>query len=76
MVASLLPTSMSKKYKLTVVAASPRPPNSRTRAPHARGAQEWRDAERTPGYVRYMDELNSQGGCADKSGTQALLLKL
>lgn len=67
---------MSKNYKLTVVAASLRPPNGRARPPHACGTQEWRDAERTPCYMRYMDELDTQGGSADKSGTQALFVTL
>ncbi len=44
------------------------PPDSRARPPHAGGAEEWRDAEWTFGYMRYVDEFDVEGGGADESG--------
>jgi hypothetical protein len=75
-IVSSLPTSPCKNYKLRRSAASPRPSDSRTGPPHAGGAQERGDAEWTPGYVRYVDELDAQGGGADESGMLVLHLKV
>jgi hypothetical protein len=74
-IASPISTSPYKNYKLRSSAASPRPPHSRARPAHSGRAQERRDAERTPGYVRYVDELDAQGSCADESGMLVLNLK-
>ena len=46
--------------------ASSRTPHSGARPPDARGAQERRDAKRTPGYVRYVDESHFEGSRADE----------
>jgi hypothetical protein len=48
-----------------IVKASSRPPHGRTRPSDAGRAQERRNAERTPRYVRYVDELDVEGGGAD-----------
>lgn len=42
--------------------------HSGARPPHARRAQERRNSKRTSGYMRYMDEFDAEGGCANKSG--------
>lgn len=39
------------------------------RPPDARGAQEWRDAEWTSCKLRYVDELDAQGGDTDECCT-------
>lgn len=43
----------------------------RPRPPHAGRTKEWGDSQRTPGHVRYMDELDAQRGGANKSGQKA-----
>ncbi|SRR6266536_2237281 len=63
---------VSANKKLNILSASPRPPHSRARPPHARRAQEWRNTERSLGHLRYMDESYVEGGCANKSCTSSL----
>ena len=42
------------------------PPHCRPRASHAGGTQEWRDAERPPRVMRYLDEPYPEGSGADQ----------
>lgn len=57
--------SLSPKNNTNRHPASSRPSHSRARPSHAGRAQEWRDAQRTSGYMRYMDESHLEGGCAN-----------
>jgi len=59
--------------RLTGKLASSRPSQRRARPSHACGAQEWRDSQRPPCYLRYVDELNFEGGGTDQPGTALLL---
>jgi hypothetical protein len=45
---------------------APWPLKRGARPPHAGRTQEWRNAQRTLGTVRHVDEPHSQGGCADE----------
>lgn len=61
---------------LSVRAAPPRPAHRGTGPPDAGGAQEWRDPQWTPRYMRYVDEPHAEGGGADQPGTLHLLSAL
>lgn len=70
---TLLPATASMRpdghYLLDILTrflASIGPPHCRPRASHARGTQEWRDAERPPRFLRYLDEPHPEGGGADQ----------
>ena len=51
--------------RLTGKLASSRSSQRRARPSHACGAQEWRHSQRPPCYLRYVDELNFEGGGTD-----------
>lgn len=63
---SMRHNSRYRRDILTRFPASIGPPHCRPRASHARGTQEWRDAERTPRVLRYLDEPHPEGSGTDQ----------
>ena len=54
-----------KRERLTLHTVTARPLKRSSRPPDARRAQERGDPERTLGSLRYLDEPDAEGGCAD-----------
>lgn len=55
--------------RLTCKLASSWPSQCRARPSHACGTQKWRDSQRPPRHLRYVDEFDFEGGCPDQPGT-------
>jgi len=50
-----------------------RPPQRRPGLAHARRAQEWRNPQRPPRQLRYLDEFDPEGSGANKSRRRQVL---
>lgn len=71
---ALTPHRVSSAHTLTPsLAAAPRAPHRRARAPHAGRAQERRNAQRPSDRVRHVDEPDPERGGADKSRRRQVL---
>jgi hypothetical protein len=55
--------------RLTCSLASSWPSQCRARPSYACGTQKWRDSQWPPCHLRYLDEFDFEGGCADQPGT-------
>jgi hypothetical protein len=55
--------------RLTCNLASSWPSQCRARPSYACGTQKWRDSQRPSCHLRYVDEFDFEGGCADQPST-------
>ena len=65
---------LGSKFQADCVSlATTRPPDRCPRAPDARRAQEWRNTERAPDQLRYLDEPYAERGGTNKSRWRQVL---